>query len=283
MINPFDNEYQGLVHLASGSVATVSVTSDMKTMLEKGECAAVEFMESNIVGEEPDIYTKIKKTQLQTFSLIGKKVNSKSKKGEIVALKNSKALFAKMLLIAKSRNLEMEEVLTYSLRLYPHPLATNEGDLVKTVKAKLLKMIEDEIHDGSVDLHVGDKAYIFYAMAILQTLTVLPATFGELATDLLAKIVNTAVSLNFSQVDFVCDRYPEKSIKNLERDKRAVGGTNVIRIYSEQQRVPRQWKKFMASGENKEKIMKFIFNTWRNADPRARPQVNRVIGRYELH
>ena len=64
MVNPFDNEYQGLVHLASGSVATESVTSDMKTMLEKGECAAVEFMESNIVGEEPDIYTKKKKTQL---------------------------------------------------------------------------------------------------------------------------------------------------------------------------------------------------------------------------
>ncbi|CAB4024167.1 Hypothetical predicted protein [Paramuricea clavata] len=105
----------------------------------------------------------------------------------------------------------MEEVLTYSLWPYPHPLATNEGDLVKTVKAKLLKMIEDEIQDGSVDLPVGDKAYIFDAMAILQTLTVLPATFGELAMDLLAKIVNTAVSLNFSLVDFVCDRYPEKA------------------------------------------------------------------------
>ena len=269
MINPFDNEYQGLVHLASGSVATESVTSDMKTILEKGECAAVEFMESNIVGEEPDIYTKIKKTQLQTFSLIGKKVNSKSKKGEIVALKNSKALFAKMLLIAKSRNLEMKEVLTYSLRPYPHPLATNEGGLVKTVKAKSLNMIENETEDGSVDLPVGDKAYIFDAMAILQTLTVLPATFGELATNLLDKIVNTGVSLNFSRIDFVCDRYPEKSIKNLERDKRAVDGANVIRIYSEQQRVPRQWKKFLASGENKEEIMKFIFNCWRNADPRA--------------
>ena len=95
MINPFDNEYQGLVHLASRSVATESVTSDMKTMLEKGECAAVEFMESNIVGEEPDIYTKIKKTQLQTFSLIGKKVNSKSKKGEIVALKTQKHFLQK--------------------------------------------------------------------------------------------------------------------------------------------------------------------------------------------
>ncbi len=46
----------------------------------------------------------------------------------------------------------------------------------------------------------------------------------------------------------------------MEREKRAMGGTNVVRIYSGEQRVPRQWKKFMASGENKEEIMKFIFN-----------------------
>jgi hypothetical protein len=78
-------------------------------------------------------------------------------------------------------------------------------------------MIEDEIHDGSVDLPVGDKAYIFDAMAILQTLTVLPATFGELATDLLAKIVNTAVSLNFSRVDFVCDIDIQKKASRIWR------------------------------------------------------------------
>ena len=138
MINPFDNDYQGLVHLSSGAVATSTVTDDMKTMLERGESAAVEFMQSNIIGEEPNIYTTIKKTRLQTFSSIGKKVTSKSKKGQIVALKNSKMLFAKMLLIARSRNLKMEEVLKFSLRPYPHPLATNERDLVKTVKAKLL-------------------------------------------------------------------------------------------------------------------------------------------------
>jgi hypothetical protein len=269
MVNPFDNDYQELVHLASGAVATSSVTSDMKTMLEKGECAAVEFMEANILGENPNIYSKIKKTQLQTFSLIGKKVNSKNRKGEIVALKNSKMLFAKMLLIAKSRSLSMEEVLKYSLRPYPHPLATNEGHLVKTVKAKLLNTIEDEVQCGSVDLPLGDKAYVLDAMAILQTLKVLPTTFGELAMDLLAMIVNIAVFSSSGLVDFVCDRYPQQSIKNLEREKRAMGGTNVIRIYSGEQRVPRQWKKFMASGENKEEIMKFIFNTWRKADPQA--------------
>ena len=72
-----------------------------------------------------------------------KKVNSKNK-SEIVALKSTKMLFAKMLLLARTRNLDIEDVLKYSLRPYPHPLATNESDLVKTVKAKLLNVIEKE-------------------------------------------------------------------------------------------------------------------------------------------
>jgi hypothetical protein len=267
MINPFENDHGVLVHLASGTIATSAVVNDMGSMLEKGESAALKFMKTHIVGEEPNIYSTITKTNLQTFSVLGKKVTSKSKKGELVALKNSKILFAKMLLIARSRHLQMEEVLKYSLRPFPRALATNEGDLVKTVKAKLLHAIEEEVQGSSVDLPVGEKAYILDAMAMLQTLTVLPVTFGELAIDLLIRVVNAAVYSNFKRVDFVCDRYPLQSIKNLERDRRAVGGVQVIRIYGEQQRVPRQWKKFMSSGENKEELMKFLFDAWKKADP----------------
>ena len=50
--------------------------------------------------------------------------------------------------------------------------------------------------------------------------------------------------------------------------KRAASGVQEIRIFSEQQKVPRQWKKFMSSGTNKEELVKFIFHNWRNADPR---------------
>ena len=269
MINPFENDQEELVHLASGTVAPSTVAQDMKSMLQKGETAAVEFMEKNIVGTEPNIYSTLKKTKLQTFSSVGKKVTCKSKSGELVAMKNSKELFAKMLLIAKSRKLQMEEVLKYSLRPFPSSLSTSTGDLVKTAKSKLLHAIEDEVPDASVELPaVEDKAYILDAMAVLQTLTTIPSTFGELANSLLDKIVNTAVFSKCKRVDFVCDRYPRQSIKDLERERRALSGTQVIRIYSEQQKVPRQWKKFMSSGENKEELMKFIFNCWRKEDPR---------------
>ena len=254
MINPFETgDKKELVHLASGVVATLAsgvvatlaIAEDMRTMLEKGKLAADNFMKSNIVGEEPNIHATIKKTKLDTFSSSGKKVIGKNKKGELAALKNSKILFTKMLLIAKSHNLQMEHVLKYSLRPFPCSLSTSEGDLVKTSKAKLLHAVEEEVEDGAVSElpTTAEKALILDAMAMLQTLTPIPGTFGELAQQLLEKAVNIAVYSNCKRVDFVCDRYPCESIKDLERNKRAVNGVQVVRIYSEDQKIPRQWKK----------------------------------------
>ena len=229
MINPFANEHDELVHLASGTITPLEVAKDMKTMLQKVETTAVEFMKTHIIGSEQNIYSTLKKTKLQTYSVVGKKVTSKSKKGELVAMKNSKTLFAKMLLIAKSRELQMEEVLKYSLRPIPSSLATSEGDLVKTAKSKLLHKIEEDLPGACVDLPaVENKACILDAMAVLQTLTVIPATFGELATNLLTKVVNAAIFSKCKRVDFVGDRYPRQSIKNLERVRRAMSGVRAF-------------------------------------------------------
>ena len=133
MINPFDNEYQSLVHLSNGTVAPIGVATDVKNMHDKGEAAAMSYMKTNILFSKPDIYNPIKKLNLRTFSSVYKKITSKTKNGEIVALKNSKTLFAKMVLIAQNRHLDMKDILQYSLRPFPSLLATVEGHLVKTV------------------------------------------------------------------------------------------------------------------------------------------------------
>ena len=127
MINPFDNEYQSLAHLSNGTVPPIGVATDMTNMHDKGEAAAMSYMKTNILSKlssKPDIYTPIKKLNLRTFSSVHKKITSKTKNGEIVALKNSKKLFAKMVLIAQNRDRDMKDVLQYSLRPFPSPLAT---------------------------------------------------------------------------------------------------------------------------------------------------------------
>ena len=110
MLNPFESDKEELVHLASGAVANSTI--DMKTMLEKGQFAEENFAKENLLGSKPNIYATIKKTKLETFSSLDKKVTNKTKKGDLVDLKNFKALFTKMLLVARSRNLQLERCLS---------------------------------------------------------------------------------------------------------------------------------------------------------------------------
>ena len=225
-------------------------------------------MKTNIVREAPNIYSTIKKTNLKTFSSLGSKVTSKSSKGQLVAMKNSKILFVKMVLIAKSRKLHIEDVLKYSLRPFPSSLATLEGDLIKTQKSKLLEAVENEADSPTVPNRPdGDNACVLDAFAILQTLTSVPDSFGELSKQLLVKVVNYARGSKCKRVDFMCDRYPQQSIKSLERNHRSTQDVQKVKIYSMAQKVPRQWKKFLSCGENKEELIKFIYTSWMKADP----------------
>ena len=100
-----------------------------------------------------------------------------------------------MLLIAKSRELGMEDVLKCSLRPFPAPLAIIEGNLVQTCKSKLLFIVEAKSNETKVE------------SAVLQTMKITATTFGKLEEDLLAKIGMTANSSNSGRVDFVGDMY----------------------------------------------------------------------------
>eukprot|EP00794_Sanderia_malayensis_P018490 gene18490-20339_t len=67
---------------------------------------------------------------------------------------------------------------------------------------------------------------------------------------------------NMTRLNFVADRHPFLSIKNTERTRRAQQGVQKIKIFCKEQKVPKQWKKYMSCGENKEflhNILKELF------------------------
>ena len=70
-------------------------------------------------------------------------------------------------------------------------------------------------------------------------------------------------------IHFVTDRYPEVSIKNAERQHRAASGSQKIHISKPDQPIPKQWKKYLAHGYNKENLVNFFFETWKKADVAA--------------
>lgn len=109
-----------------------------------------------------------------------------------------------------------------------------------------------------------DAVHIFDAMPLLQSLTNIPETFSELAT-LLFNTITMGQSESRQRVDFVADQYPAISIKNVERTRRSSKGTILVNITHGSQKCPRQWKKFLGDGRNKENLIEFLFKQWSGA------------------
>ncbi|XP_028391978.1 uncharacterized protein LOC114516648 isoform X2 [Dendronephthya gigantea] len=264
MINPFetDNDITEMIHLSSCLVATQEVKNDLLTTKQRGEECVTAFLRDRLLVQEPDIFSTIPKLKLKTFSSMTKKVKVSSAKGVEATLKNNRNLFARMLLLAQSRNVDMKEVLTYSLGPFPLSLSTGMGTLHKTQKSKLMTSIESSVQDHIIDSLPAGNAVILDGMAIIQSTKKLPSSFGELAEQLFSRMINLAIYHKSSRVDFVVDRYPDVSIKNLERNKRASGGLAVINIYGAEQKLPTQWSKFLKHGRNKEDLVRFLFEQW---------------------
>lgn len=139
-------------------------------------------------------------------------------------LRADKKLFSRLLIIGQSRKIDLREILSYSLGTVSYPLASTDGSLAKTNKSALMDLLEAKGGDCLVDKIPANGAILFDGMAVIQALQSRPPTFGELAETILQYLVKLALQYKCERVDFVIDQYPEMSIKNVERSRRAVGG-----------------------------------------------------------
>ena len=169
-----------------------------------------------VTCNKPDIFSTISRNKIKTFSSITKNTTVKNSRGEDVALEVSRNLFARLLVIARNREVDLKEVLSYSIGVYPLSLATTSGNLVKTAKAKLLHILEDLIVDQEhADVRSSeDKAIVVDAMATIQAVKWKLTTFGEFADKVFDSLVALARYWNAKRLDFIGDRYPIVSIKD---------------------------------------------------------------------
>jgi len=102
-------------------------------------------------------------------------------------------------------------------------------------------------------------ALIIDGMAFIQQAQNIPVTFGQLADKPLYELVGMTENYGCSRVDFVCDCYPTHSIKNCEHERRAGSCTQVVKLNRLEQKMPKQFKKFLAEGSNKENLIEFLY------------------------
>ena len=118
---------------------------------------------------------------------------------------------------------------------YPLPLQHLNGNLVKAVKASLLKELEK--NSSAVNVVPCDSTWIVDVMAILQAIKVdTTMTYKKLAHLVFNTIVR-GVGMS-SGSDWVVDTNLESSIKNAEEDRRTTSTAGLLgTINSENQRI----------------------------------------------
>ena len=110
----------------------------------------------------------LKKQKLKTFTSMSKAKTIKKNKGEETVIRADRNLFARMIIIAKSRQLHMQEVLQHLLGPLPSSLATSNGLSRKTNKAQLGRELEKPVQPTSEI--PSPSVYVTDGMAVVQKL-----------------------------------------------------------------------------------------------------------------
>ncbi|KAG1673900.1 Kinesin-like protein KIF12 [Nymphon striatum] len=128
-INPFSNDYDDLVSISTGRVAPKEVVQDLCSAYKIGQNAYRVFREERLQNTPPlkNFHDPLQKQKLKTFSSTLEKTHCKKQSSTETILKANRNLFARMILIASSRNLDMREILSHPLGPVPWALATADG------------------------------------------------------------------------------------------------------------------------------------------------------------
>ena len=264
-INPWDTDNNTLVSLTSGITASAESSNDLLRAEQQGDDAVSAFFEDRFNKKELSMFAPIKLAKLKTFASVTS--NSKSTNTAVNSTK-ANSIFGRLIVVARARNVDLEQLLQYSLSPVSLPLCSADGmGLAKSPKSHLLHHIQsqcnnDDIYELQPDTNV---ALIIDAMALVQSLSKsqVPDTFGELSSFILHKITQMAKFYKASRVDFVIDRYQDVSTKSYERKRRAADSSYHLKVYSDAQKVPKQWKKFLRDNHSKNHLLEFIVNHWK--------------------
>ncbi|XP_065174483.1 uncharacterized protein LOC135804492 [Sycon ciliatum] len=259
--NPFLGD--GIVSLSSRICATSSLQQDLLRAFDVGNTAVQRFITERVTSSNVPFFNPLPAHKLLTYST-KEKPQSKSK-SNAQAVQDDRQLFTKLAIMAKHREVNARELVEYQLGSVPWAIANADGTRVSTVKSKLLMELEKDT--PLLETVPGQGAILVDGMALLQSITTIPATFGELSTLIFDRLITTMAKFAAVRVDFVCDQYPELSIKGQERASSSTKNVP-LRLQAErsEQPTPRQWKRYLSDGQNKMTLISFISRDWRASE-----------------
>ncbi|KAK3728046.1 hypothetical protein QZH41_015787, partial [Actinostola sp. cb2023] len=258
--NPFA-ENQDLISIATAKGPPKDVATDLMKAYEIGEKCYATFKEERMenVPQVKKFHDTLKTNKLKTFSDMNKKKQvTSTSSGRSIILKADRSLFARIIVMAQGRNLEMEEILKHPLGPLPWSLSTPDGFLRKTNKAALATLLQKNVQPA--ERIPSNLAVVIDGMSLVQKVNADHLSFGDVADTVLNMALREGTQCK--RIDVVFDTYREISIKNFERSLRGEETGHQLRSITSTQ-IVRQWRNFLTRVSNKTSLISFIVSEWR--------------------
>ena len=191
MTNPFfltqdtDGEVLPLLNIATGAVMPKDLTYNLIHAVDLGKCHMENFVEERLNSHSKSFWDTVPQLKLKTFANLVQKTKTKTREEKIQVLNADRQLFGRLVIAAKSRDVDLRDVLTYELSAVPFALAHSDGTLRANTKSALLELLETDTEKFQ-RLPISEPpqmiAFVIDAMAMVKMIKVVGVTtFGALA------------------------------------------------------------------------------------------------------
>jgi hypothetical protein len=234
LINPMTYDGEDLVNIVTKVVVPSEVKNDICSQAEIGQKKYNEFVEERINKTEVSVWARMKKVQLKMWKSTRKAVKHNTA-NKIVELKDDRALFARMLIVARSRSeINLKEAIgQHEFTAFPRALFAMDGSLLPcTDKSKLMNILEglpsqvpvvdtQQTDQGTTEEVSTKKVIVVDGMAVVQAMgkPTWVQTCGQWAEHFLATLENQ--TKDYDEIHLVFDRYDvSNSLKEATRKRR---------------------------------------------------------------
>ena len=195
---------------------------------------------------------------------MNKKIKTRVK-GKDIILHADRNLFARMILTAQSRTLDLRTVLAHPLGPMPWSMSTPDGSLRKTAKSALAHTLTNNVQYA--ESIPTPSACIVDGMSLLQKAKADHLTYLQLAELTMQSALRESVHCD--RLDIVFDVYKRYSIKTAERLRRGEEESISVRNITGGQTI-HQWRRFLSNSENKTCLIDFLVQVWTSSDFREK-------------
>ena len=152
--------------------------------------------------------------KMKTFCYLQKKHPYKKSMKETDCMKADKDILTKNLIVARTRKVDLGEILIHCLLQFPSSLSNSDDSLQDINKAALSHYLQAKFSDMKIKTP-QNTTQILNGMAIIQQLAYhVRAMFSDLSIYIFRHIIKLASFYMSSRVDLVCDLYNPLSIKD---------------------------------------------------------------------